>query len=108
MIHSADRYALTTSDDMLMDDVEALGSKEAVLTCRFIPITTADRERYAIDREADAYKVLFDVDPSLTNAKVLVWTSKVWRIREVIDSGGIGWVWHAIVEHVPQVEIGAP
>ena len=106
--HSADRYPLSTSTDDLMGTVESLGTKETTLPCRFVPLSADDRERYGIAREAYAYRVCFTADPDLDSTKALVWDDKVWRVREVLPSGGVGRVWVAIVEHVPQIELEAP
>ena len=105
--HSAARHPLTLAQDDMGGDKETLGDKETDLNCRFIPISRKVRASYGVTDEREMYKVLFSADPSLTDAKALVWNSKVWRVREVIDSGGVGMVWHAIVEHVPQVELAS-
>lgn len=107
-LHRADRYPLESSQDDLMGSVESLGTKETTLKCRFVPLSREDREKYEVVADVDAHKVVFDADPGLSNAKALVWDGKVWRVRCVTNSGGIGRVWVAIVENVPQVELSSP
>lgn len=106
--HSADRYSITSTVDDLMGTVETLGTKEATLACRMVPVSAADRQRYGITDDAYIYRACFPSNPGLSDSKLLVWDSKVWRVRQVIDSGGVGFIWVAIIEHVPQMELSAP
>lgn len=108
-VHTADVYDLGTATDALAGTVESLGSaRTARLDCRFVPMSRRDSERYGATGENEMYKVLFAADPELDPTHALVWNDRVWRVREVINSGGIDMAWHAVVEHAPQVELSAP
>ncbi len=106
--HKCDRYAFTRSRDSMSGNVEALGSREAAnLDCRMVPSTAADRQRYGVVDQQEFYRACFGTDPSALN-KALVWNSKVWRVRDVVNSGGVGFIWVAFIEHCPQVELPTP
>lgn len=109
-VHTCDVYSWTVTQDDLMGNVETLGTQSAAdVASRWVPLSARQRVAYDVAQEVEGYMVCFPEDASLDTTKALVWNSKVWRIREYRDgSGGTGMVYHAIVEHVPKVEVSAP
>ena len=107
-IHEVDVYPLTQTKDAMGATVESLGTKTATLKCRVVPLSTREQEVAERRGLVATHSVQFSSDPSLTLRTALVRGDQVFHVREFQNQDGIGWSWIARVEHMPQVEIGAP
>lgn len=107
-IHAVDVYPLTQTKDAMGGTVESLGTKTGSLRCRVVPLTIRERSTFDQRGLAVTHRVQFPADPSLTLQTALVYNDQVLHVREIANQDGIQWSWIAMVEHLPQVEIGAP
>lgn len=106
--HSCDVHPLTRTKGDMLGDIESIGARTATRNVRMIPMDRADRVRYGVSDESEAYRALFHEDPGLDSDQVLVWDGKVWRIVEAINSGGADLAWHAMIFHDPQMAAPVP
>lgn len=107
--HEVDIYPLTQTGGAVGDVVESLGTREvADQKCRVVPLAVKEKHLHDQTALGARYAVLFHKDVELTTRNALVWDSKVWRVREYSNASGVSWLWRAVVEHDPQVEITAP
>ncbi len=107
--HKVDIYPLTQTSGAVADVVESLGTREvADQKCRMVPLKVAEQHQHDQTALGERYAALFHEDVELTTRKALVWDDKVWRVRQYKNASGVSWLWRAVVEHDPQVEIAAP
>jgi hypothetical protein len=103
--HSCDVYPLTQTKGDMMGVVEALGTKTGTYDCRAYPMSRREAVKFDQNVENEMTQFMFSADVSLTNRNVIVWDSKVWRVREYRNMSGMGWLWKAWCEHTPNVAL---
>lgn len=106
-VHQAVIYNLASTQDAGLQQVESLGSATKKVWCRFVPLSVKEKAYYEQGGLTEMYRVMFAADPELTADKCLVWNSKVWRLVEYQNNSMMSWMWSAVVQHLPQVEIPA-
>lgn len=104
--HTVDIYPLTKTPDAAGSEITSLGTRtEKDALCRRVPMSREDARKFDQRALGEMFIVLFSTDKSLTTTNALAWDNKVFRVREYKDSGGVGYIFRAVVEHFPQIEL---
>ena len=106
--HTATIYDLATTKDAMGGPVEAISGSGTSVSCRFTPLSRDEVFKWDSTGLAEMYLVMFPADPSLSLRKVLVWSSKVWKVRKYDNASEMGGMWRAVVQYDPRISLATP